>query len=106
MVFMDESEFRLLPALVSTYSRRGHTPALEVPLMHDHLSVIDALTLDGKRLTWIEDPSVKGPDIIRFLKHLLAHIPGKILLIWNHLSAHHGQIVREYYTANHRFILS
>jgi transposase len=99
VVFMDEAGFRLLPGLVYTYAPRGQTPILDVPFGRDHLSVLGALTLDGMLLTWIQDHSVKGPDVVRFLKHLLARIPGKILLIWDNLPAHRGQAVKDFLAA-------
>jgi len=96
VVFMDEAGFRLLPGLVHTYAPRGQTPILDVPFGRDHLSVLGALTLDGMLLTWIQDHSVKGNDVVRFLKHVLARIPGKILLIWDNLPAHRGQAVKDF----------
>ena len=36
----------------------------------------------------------QGADIVRFLKHLLRQIAGKLLLIWDGLPAHHGQAVK------------
>jgi transposase len=96
IVFTDEAGFRLLPALVRTYAPRGQTPVLDVPFGRDHLSVMGALTLDGMLLTWIQDHSVKGPDVVRFLKHLLARIPGKLLVIWDNLPAHKGQAVKDF----------
>jgi len=96
VVFMDEAGFRLLPALVRTYAPRGQTPVLKVPLSYDHLSVMGALSLEGKLLTWIQDHSVKGQDVVRFLKHLLAHIPGNIVLVWDNLPAHRGQAVKDF----------
>jgi transposase len=99
IVFSDEAGFRLLPALVHTYAPRGLTPILEVKLTRDHLSVIGAITLNGTLLSWIQDHSVKGPDVVRFLKHLLAHIAGKILLIWDNLPAHRAQPVKDFLTS-------
>ncbi len=96
IVFTDEAGFRLLPGMVRTYAPRGQTPVLDVPFGRDHLSVMGALTLDGTMLTWIQDHSVKGPDVVRFLKHVLAHIPGKILVIWDNLPAHKGQAVKDF----------
>lgn len=96
IVFMDEAGFRLLPAVVRTYAPRGQTPVLDVPLSRDHLSMLGALTLNGQMLTWIQDHSVKGHDVVRFLKHLLAHIPGKLLVIWDNLPAHKGQAVKDF----------
>jgi len=96
VVFMDEAGFRLLPALVRTYAPRGQTPVLKVPLSYDHLSVLGALSLEGQLFTWIQDHSVKGKDVVRFLKHLLAQIPGNIVLIWDNLPAHRGQAVKDF----------
>jgi hypothetical protein len=52
-------------------------------------------------LTWIQDHSVKGSDVVRFLKHLLAHIPGKLLVIWDNLPAHKGQAVKDFLAQGH-----
>jgi transposase len=96
IVFSDEAGFRLLPALAYTYAPRGQTPILEVKLTHDHLSVMGAITLNGTLFSWIQAHSVKGPDVVRFLRHLLAHISGPILLIWDNLPAHRAQPVKEF----------
>jgi transposase len=96
IVFADEAGFRLLPGVVHTYAPRGQTPILNVPLTYDHLSVIGAVTMNGTLLSWIQDHSIKGLDVVRFLKHLLVKIPGKILLIWDNLPAHRGQTVKEF----------
>ena len=36
---------------------------------------------------------------MRFLRHLLRHISGKLLVIWDGLSAHHGQDVKDFLKA-------
>ena len=81
IVLVDESGFRLLPALVKTWAPRGQTPILPVPLCWEHLSVIGAITPLGKLFTWVQERSVKGQALVFFLRHLLHHIPGKLLLI-------------------------
>ena len=70
IVFIDESGFYLLAAAVYTWAPRGKTPILKYP-MWEHLSVISAITPDGRLYTWVQDRSFKGEDIVRFLKHLL-----------------------------------
>src|SRR5260221_6394712 len=72
------------------------TPILSVPLSFDRLSVMSAISNGGDLLTWTQDHSVKGPDLERFLKHVLAHIPGKILLVWDGLPAHRSQPVKDF----------
>jgi transposase len=96
IVFVDEAGFRLLPSVRSTYAPRGQTPILDVPLSWEHLSVMGGITLDGRLLTWIQDRAVKGKDLVRFLKHVLAQIPGNILLIWDGLPAHRSKIVKTF----------
>lgn len=99
IVFVDEAGFYLLAAAVATYAPRGQTPILRVPLTWDHLSVIAAITPDGKLYVAIQDRAFKGTDIVAFLKHLLRHIPGKLLLIWDGLPAHRGQAVKDFLRA-------
>jgi len=95
-VFSDEAGFQLLSGVVATYAPQGQTPVLDVPLSYDRLSVMGAISTTGDWLTWMPDHLVKGPDLVRFLKHILAHIPGKILLIWDGLPAHRSQHVKDF----------
>lgn len=96
IVFVDEAGFYLLPAVVKTYAPQGQTPILTVPLSWDHLSMICAITPEGKLYIMTQDHAFKGPDIVRFLRHLLRHMTGKLLIIWDGLPAHHGRVVREF----------
>jgi transposase len=40
--------------------------------------------------------SIKGPQVVEFLKHLQRHIPGKILILWDGASIHRSGLVRDY----------
>ena len=95
IVFVDEAGFYLLAAAVYTWAPRGETPILKYP-MWEHLSVISAITPDGQLYTWIQEHAFKGEDIVRFLKHLLRQIAGKILVIWDGLPAHRGKVVKAF----------
>ena len=95
-MFVDEAGFYLLPMSVRTYAPRGQTPILRVPLTWDHLSVISAITPDGRLLMMIQDTAFDGTAVVRFLRHLLRHIPGKLLIIWDGLPAHRGHAVKEF----------
>ena len=92
---MDEAGFYLLAAAIKTWAPRGKTPILKYPFW-EHLSVISAMTPEGQLYTMIQDKSFKGPDVVRFLKHLLRHIAGKLLVIWDGLPAHQGQPVKDF----------
>jgi transposase len=95
-VFSDEAGFQLLSGVVRTYAPRGQTPSLTVPLRYDRLSVMGALSTAGDLLTWTQDRPVKGPDLVRFLPHVLAHIPGPILFVWDGLPAHRCQAIKDF----------
>ena len=96
LVFIDEAGFYLLPAAVRTYAPKGETPILRVPLSWDHLSAISAITPDGRLFVMVQEEAFNGITIVHFLKHLLRHIAGKLLIIWDGLPAHRGQAVKEF----------
>jgi len=96
LVFIDESGFYLLPGMVATYAPIGQTPVLSVPLTRDHLSVIGALTPEGRLLTQIQDHAFKSADVISFLEHLLEQIPGKLLVIWEGAPLHRSKAIGAY----------
>lgn len=96
IVFVDEAGFYLLPAGVHTYAPRGQTPLLRVPLTRDHLSAISGITPNGKLYLTVQYGAFKGPAIVKFLRHLMRHIPGKLLIIWDGLPAHRSQAVKDF----------
>lgn len=96
ILFCDQSGFYLLPMLVSTYAPAGQTPILHEQLSHDHLSVMSGITLEGKLLTMEQDRAFKGEDVVRFLKHVLGQIPGKVLIIWDGSPIHRSWAVKEF----------
>jgi len=98
LVFVDESGFYLLTAAVRTYAPRGQTPELRYRYW-EHVSVISAITPDGRLYTLTQAESFKGPAIVRFLKHLLRHIPGQLLVVWDGLPAHRSQVIKEFLRA-------
>lgn len=96
IVFVDESGFYLLPMVVRTYAPVGQTPILNHLLSYDHLSVISAITPDGKLYTMVQERSFKGPDVVRFLKHLMRQISGKLLIIWDGATIHRSRVVKAF----------
>jgi len=69
---------------------------LRVPLTRDHLSVISGITAAGDLLVAVQAPAFKGGDIVRFLKHLLHRLGGKLLIIWDGAPIHHNGSVNEF----------
>ena len=93
---MDQSGFYLLPAVVRTYAPIGQTPVLQEKLSRDHLSMISAISLEGKLYMMEQERSFKGEDVVRFLRHLLGQIPGKVLVVWDGSPIHRGQAVKDF----------
>lgn len=83
IVFVDESGFYLLPSVVRTYALVGKTPVLYEQLSREQLSAISAITEEGKLYMMEQDRALKGADVVRFLKHLLRRLAGKLLVVWD-----------------------
>ncbi len=43
-----------------------------------------------------KEGALKGPDVIRFLRHLLRKIPGKLLVVWDGSPIHRSKAVKEF----------
>jgi transposase len=96
IIFVDEAGFYLLPGVVKTYAPRGQTPQLRVPLTRDHLSAIGALSWTGEVVIRLQEGSVNGGDVVAFLRQLLHHFSGKLLVLWDGLPAHRSQTVKDF----------
>jgi hypothetical protein len=96
ILFCDQSGFYLLPMVVRTYAPIGQTPILKENLTRDHLSAMSAITLDGKLYMMEQQRAFKGEDVVRFLKHLMGQIPGKLLIIWDGSPIHRGGAVKDF----------
>jgi hypothetical protein len=96
IVFCDQSGFYLLPMVVRTYAPVGKTPILKENLTRDHLSAMSGITLDGKLYMIEQERAFKGEDAVRFLKHLMRRIPGKLLIVWDGSPIHRGAAVKDF----------
>ena len=96
IVFCDQLGFYLLPTVVRTYAPMGETPILREHLSRDHLSAMSGITLEGKLYMLEQDRSFKGEDVVRFLKHLMHQIPGKLLIVWDGSPIHRSRAVKEF----------
>jgi transposase len=93
---VDESGFYLLPSVMRTYAPVGETPILQHTLSHDHLSVIGAVGLHEKLYFQVHEEAISSAEVIRFLNHLLRHIPGKLLIVWDGAPIHRSKAVKQF----------
>jgi transposase len=58
--------------------------------------VISGLTHTGRLLVQKRRQAFRGPAIVRFLQHLLRHLPGKLLVLWDGAPIHRAQAVQDF----------
>lgn len=98
LVFTDESGFYLLPAVVRTYGPKGDTPVLPHRAGRDHLSVMGAVTLEGKVYTLVRHKTLNELHSIRFLQHLRVQAGKPLLVIWDGSPIHRSGKVQGFLT--------
>jgi hypothetical protein len=80
---------------VRTWSPRGETPVLQYNFNWDTLSVAAGITFYNSYFRLYQG-SVKSAQVVDFLQALLRHIPGRLLIIWDRLSAHRSKVTRDF----------
>ena len=107
LVFVDQSGFYLLPGKVGTYAPLGQTPIIRAPLSREHLSAMGGITPEGKLYLMVQERAYCGAEVVGFLKHLVRHIAGKLLVLWDGAPIHRSWVVKEYLSqgAAHRIHL-
>ena len=95
-MFVDESGFYLLPAVVRTWAPMGETPRLVHYHTKDHISAISGITLSGELYIAMQERAFNAADCVRFLKHLVRQIGGKVLVIWDGSPIHRARVVKDY----------
>ena len=88
ILFLDVSGFQLLPTVVRTWAPIGQTPILKAKISRSKYNTIAAMTTDGRMFTYLDKKSFHSEGVIRFLRHMLSLLPGKVLLIWDNASTH------------------
>ena len=90
----------LIPPVRKTWAPRGRTPVIHHRYRHDRISVISALSVSPKR-RWLglysrfHQKNILGNDVADFLRHLLRHLRGHVIVIWDNARIHRCQPVRD-----------
>lgn len=79
-----------------SYAPIGQTPVLRHTLSHDHLSAISAITPDGRLYMQVQKQAFRSEGVVRFLKHLLRHIAGQLLIVWDGSPIHRSRVIKEF----------
>jgi len=88
LILLDESGFLLIPKVKRTWAPRGETPIHYHVFSREKISAISALTVSPQRKQlslythlWRNDISTE--EVIEFLKPLLRHLRGNIIILWD-----------------------
>ena len=92
----------MAPLVRRTWAPRGVTPIIRPPgRHHQKITMIGALALSPRyhhvRLLFalLENANATGAVFALFLRAVLRHIPGPIVLVWDRLAAHRSRAVQE-----------
>jgi len=99
LVFVDESGFLLIPSVRRTWAPRGQTPVLRCWQCHDRISAISGLSVSPYRrrlglFFQLRDENLTAPAVCAFVRHLLRHLRGPVILLWDNGTIHKGPAVR------------
>jgi transposase len=98
IVFVDESGLSERPHRCRTWAPRGETPVLQYHFNWKWLSAMAGITW------WtfyfrLFPGTIRSPQVVVFLDHLLRHVSGPIVVIWDRLGTHRSRLVREFVAA-------
>jgi hypothetical protein len=101
-VLIDESGFFLNPLVQRTWARKGKTPVLRTFGRRRHkVSVVAALSVaPGRRrigLYFHADAQhpIGAPTIVAFVREVLGHLRGPVIVLWDGGTDHKGPLTRE-----------
>lgn len=100
IVFIDESGFMMIPPVQKTWAPRGQTPVIHHHEDHDRISVISGISVSPirKRLGLyysLHDGNITKFEVCDFLRYLLRHLRGNVIVVWDNGKPHKGVEIRQ-----------
>ena len=101
IAFADESGFLLIPNVRRTWAPRGQTPIVRHRYKRDKISAISAVTVSPARhrvglyMHLHPDENITSVEVVVFLRALLRHLRGHVIVLLDGGSIHKGPEVRE-----------
>jgi transposase len=100
IAFADESGFQLIPSVRRTWGPRGQTPIVQYLYKHDRISAISAVTVSPSRRRLglyfqLHRQNIKRPEVCQFLRHLLKHLRGHVIVILDNGRPHYGEDIQK-----------
>jgi len=99
----------LIPTRRRTWGIKGHPPIVRYNYRHDRISAIAALTVAARRARMglyvqFRQDNFTAIQVAKFLRHLLRHLRGPVILLWDGGQIHkgpHSNAVRDAYPRLH-----
>ena len=104
-MFLDEVGFSLKGTVKHTWALRGQTPVVFSKASWDKVSTIGAVTSVGQFLQHTQHGAFKSPDVIRFLQHVLTHVPGEVVVVLDNAGIHKSKAVTAFVAGEARLSL-
>ena len=74
----------------------GHPPLLQAWWTRDHLSVLSAISPQGKLYFHAQDYALNSADVVAFVAQLLREVPGRLVIIWEGAPLHRRQVIKAF----------
>lgn len=100
VVFADESGFLLIPTVAKTWGPIGQTPLLRHRTKRDKVSAISAISVSPRRQRLglyfrLHPNNFTQVLVCDFIRDLLRHLRGPVVLLLDNSSIHHGAPLRD-----------
>ena len=101
LVFIDESGFLMIPTVRRTWSPKGRTPIHRHWQKRRKVSLISALSVSPKRrriglyFRCHPDANIHNAEVADFLRYLLKHLQGFLIVVWDNGRHHRGDAIRD-----------
>jgi putative transposase len=112
LVLIDETGLLLNPLVRRTWALRGKTPVIGGDGgRRNKVSVIGAVSVSpaarrlGLYFSTLPDGYFDAGAVVEFLRDLLKHLRGKVVVVWDGGGNHKGPVVREFLRRNRRLTL-
>lgn len=103
IVLIDESGLFLNPVVRRTWAQVGKTPVLDTDGGHrNKVSVIGGLSISpgnqhlGFYFATEPDGFFTAEKVVQFLRELLKHLRGNVIVVWDRGGNHKGPVIREF----------
>ena len=111
-MLIDETGLFLNPLVRRSWAKIGQTPILDADGGHrDKVSVIAGVSVSataqrlGLYFATQPDEFFTADKVVEFLRDLLKHLRGRVVVVWDRGSNHKGPIMRKFLTRNRRLTL-